>query len=111
MNWLKEILLKKMIAGYLGTFWDRMNGYKLFSMILLTLLQAAKIYFTVTGSEGASSVLDVIVHSAGDAVNGIASPDEIGVAVTSFLGFLAASHKVVKKVKGLPQVPEIVVKK
>lgn len=111
MNWLKELVLKRMIAGYLGTFWDRMNGYKLFSMIILTLLQAAKIYFTSTGNEGLSNVLDVIVKSAGDAVNGIASPDEIGVAVTSFLGFLAAAHKVTKKVKGLEQVPTIVIKK
>jgi hypothetical protein len=107
-KWLREMVLDNFVKSYLSDLIKRLDGYKFFLGLTLTLLQIGeKLY----GKD--LPILNTII----EALNGhggfeaILQPNDIGILATSLLAVYGLIMKGVKRYKGVPQVPSLILPK
>lgn len=107
-KWLKKIIVDKFVKDYLGDLLKRLDGYKFFLGLTLSLLQlGAKIY----GKDipFLATIMETMSGTAG--VESILQPDDIGLLASSLLAVYGLLMKGVKLYKGIPQVPSLILPK
>lgn len=105
---IKEWFLKVFLVDYLSSFLKRMDGYTAFLNVVLTILQVVAVMVT---SPETLSTLAVLIKAFSDVASGVMGPEDITIVATSLMAIYGAIMRGVKKVRGVPQVPYLIVNK
>lgn len=107
-SWVKEQVFEIFIKGYLSNFLKRQKGYVLLISTILGLLQVA---VQIVTSPEALHIMTMIISVFGDVAPIKLTPEEVVGASTAIMGLWALINKIIKKAKGLPQVPTMIIEK
>lgn len=108
MKWLKDLILDKFLKSYLGDLIKRLDGYKFFLGLTLSILQIAN---QMAGGKVPFLETVVEVINGTGTVEAVLQPDDIGILATSLWAIYGLIMKAVKLYKGVPQVPMLIIKK
>lgn len=105
---IKSYLLENIVSGYLTSFLKRLDGYKSFLGIILTIFYVAAQMIT---DPNVSGILAVFIKAFSGVTEGHLDAADISVLASSFLAIWGIIQKLIKKHRGIPQVPTIVIEK
>jgi hypothetical protein len=103
--WIIDFIVNKiLLKNYLSKLIDRLDGYKSFLSIGLTILLGASY-----NAGGNNEILNIIITQLMNGnIHALLKPEEIAIITTSIMSVYSLIMKVVKAMKGQPQVPELV---
>jgi hypothetical protein len=105
---IKETIIEKLVKGYLKGFVERQKGYVFLISGIFAVVQIAA---NIVTSPEVLSVLNIVLSTFADVAPLQLTPQEVTAATTMIVGLLGLINKLVKKAKGLDQVPTIVIEK
>lgn len=106
---MKKWLIDWFLKNYLVDLVKRLSGYKIFVALLILIVQAASTYFA--GQGGLSDALNLLLESLSKVGSSPLSPEETNVLIGYALGLWGVLDKLLKALRGAPQVPYVVEKK